>query len=110
MEEVKIEEDKAGAAEAAEDKLDDQMLQNTNNILENTKENQFSVINPKLSGNHIVYQCGGVDSEGTWTGERRFKEFAALHEKLEEHWPGIPIPQLPSKRRMGNNMESKFVN
>ena len=39
MEEVKIEEDKAGAAEAAEDKLDDQMLQNTNNILENTKEN-----------------------------------------------------------------------
>ena len=33
-----------------------------------------------------------------------------MHEKLEENWPGVPIPTLPSKRRMGNNMESKFVN
>ena len=38
------------------------MMQNTNNILENSKESLFSVINPKLSGNHIVYVCNGVDS------------------------------------------------
>ena len=54
MEEQKIEEEKV-TQQDAEDKLEDQMLKNTNNILENSKEFQFNVINPKLSGNHIVY-------------------------------------------------------
>lgn len=65
MEEQKIEEEKV-TQQDAEDKLEDQMLKNTNNILENSKEFQFNVINPKLSGNHIVYQCMGVDSQGAW--------------------------------------------
>ena len=38
MEEQNLEEEKVGKQEEAEDKLEDQMLQNTNDILVNSKE------------------------------------------------------------------------
>ncbi len=44
-----------------------------------------------------------------WEGERRFNEFYKLHGKLEERWPGIPIPNLPPKKAIGNK-DLKFIN
>ena len=32
-----------------------------------------------------------------------------LHQKLEKRWPGIPIPQLPPKKAVGNK-DIKFIN
>ena len=32
-----------------------------------------------------------------------------MHFKLEQRWPGIPIPQLPPKKAIGNK-EVKFIN
>lgn len=49
-----------------------------------------------------MYECRGVDDKGTWTGMRRFNEFYILREKLEQNWPGVPIPQLPPKKAVGN--------
>ena len=67
------------------------------------------MINPQNSGGHIVYSCKGIDSQGTWEGDRRFNEFYKLHEKLEQRWLGIPIPQLPKKKAIGNK-DIKFIN
>jgi hypothetical protein len=42
--------------------------------------------------NTIYYHCKGIDKNGVWEGDRRYKEFYKLHEKLKQKWPGIPIP------------------
>ena len=62
-----------------------------------------------MKAGHIVYTCKGSDSEGVWEGERRFNEFFRLAEKIEQRWPGIPIPQLPPKKAIGNK-DIKFIN
>jgi hypothetical protein len=46
---------------------------------------------------------------GVWEGERRYNEFYKLYEKLEQRWPGIPIPCLPPKKAIGNK-EIRFIN
>lgn len=81
-----------------------------NEILESSRELRFTVQDPKLQGSHWVYTCSGVDSKGDWSGQRRFKEFAALHEKLEQNWPGMPVPTLPAKG-MGqlDNSNKRFI-
>jgi len=56
-----------------------------------------------------VYTCRGSDANGLWEGERRFNEFYKLLSILETRWPGIPIPQLPPKKAIGNK-EIKFIN
>jgi hypothetical protein len=60
-------------------------------------------------GGHIVYKCRGADNQGTWEGERRYNNFFALREKMEQRWPGIPIPQLPPKKVLGSK-GLKFIN
>jgi len=50
-----------------------------------------------------------MDKTGSWEGERRFNEFFKLREKLEQTWPGIPIPNLPPKKSIGNK-DIKFLN
>lgn len=50
-----------------------------------------------------------MDKNGNWEGERRFNEFFKLKEKLEQTWPGIPIPNLPPKKSIGNK-DLKFLN
>ena len=56
-----------------------------------------------------MYACKGTDSNGSWEGQRRFNEFYMLHQKLEKRWPGVPIPQLPPKKAVGNK-DIKFIN
>ena len=50
----------------------------------------------------------GVDSEGAFEDVRRFSQFFALKNALQQRWPGIYIPALPEKKLVGNN-EAKFV-
>ena len=47
---------------------------------------------------HIKYTVVGVDSDGSFTEARRFREFNALRETLVARWPGIYIPALPEKK------------
>lgn len=56
-----------------------------------------------------MYTCKGTDTNGSWEGQRRFNEFYMLHQKLEKRWPGVPIPQLPPKKAVGNK-DIKFIN
>ena len=85
--------------------LGDNFFQKKNDILETQTEMKHTVGFPTKVRNHMEYHCVGFDSKGKWDGNRRYKEFAALHEKLEERWPGIPIPSVPHKRMLGNNTE-----
>lgn len=56
-----------------------------------------------------MYKCKGMDSQGAWEGDRRYNEFHKLREILELRWPGIPFPQLPPKKAIGNK-DIKFIN
>jgi len=56
-----------------------------------------------------VYSCKGVDNAGQWEGTKRYSEFHKLHEVLDSRWPGIPIPNLPPKKAIGNK-DVKFIN
>ena len=77
--------------------------------MEESNEIFFQCLNPQNKNGHIVYTCKGVDEQGDWAGERRYNEFHALREKLEQRWPGIPIPRLPAKKAIGNK-DIKFIN
>lgn len=77
-------------------------------MLDTGVEAEFQCTEPHPVSGHIVYKCKGSDSQGTWEGERRYNEFYKLQEKLEQRWPGIPIPQLPPKKAIGNK-EQKFL-
>ena len=75
---------------------------------EDPKLRQFTVKNPiKVSG-HIKYSVTGVDSEGPFEDQRRYKEFFALRNTLAQRWPGIYIPPIPEKKLVGNN-DDEFV-
>lgn len=43
---------------------------------------KFSVSNPIKSGNHFKYTVNGVDDEGPFEEQRRFREFYALKNAL----------------------------
>jgi len=62
-----------------------------------------------MKDGHIVYTCKGIDKQGVWMGDRRYNEFFKLHEKLKQKWPGVPLPQLPKKKSIGNK-DVKFIN
>ena len=49
---------------------------------------------------YVSYKVGGssMDSEVT----RRYSDFFALREKLQERWPGVYIPNVPPKKAVGN--------
>ena len=89
--------------------MDEQVYSQSNDIMDDSVEQEFQCINPQMKSGHIVYTCKGVDCQGAWEGERRYNEFHKLHEKLEQRWPGIPIPQLPPKKAIGNK-DIKFIN
>jgi sorting nexin-1/2 len=57
---------------------------------------------------HTKYIVNGVDSEGPFEEQRRFKHFFALKNALTHRWPGIYIPALPEKKLVGNN-DNKFI-
>ena len=89
--------------------MDENVFKESNVVAEDEAELEFKVINPQTKSSHISYTCKGTDSQGSWEGERRYSEFFKMHEKLEARWPGIPIPQLPPKKAIGNK-EVKFIN
>lgn len=62
-----------------------------------------------MKSGHIEYKCSGVDAQGNWEADRRFNQFFKLVEKLEQRWPGVPIPTLPPKKAIGNK-DLKFIN
>jgi sorting nexin-1/2 len=68
---------------------------------EDPKVKLFDVKNPIKQSGHIKYTVSGVDSEGPFDQQRRFREFFALKNTLAIRWPGIYIPALPEKK-VGN--------
>jgi len=44
----------------------------------------------------------GKDRQGVWEGKRRYNEFFLLHEVLCRRFPGVPVPQVPPKKAIGN--------
>jgi len=89
--------------------MDEAVYDQQNELVEEGSEADFRCFNPQLRNGHIVYTCKGCDNDGGWEGERRYNEFFKLAEKLEQRWPGIPIPQLPPKKTIGNK-DIKFIN
>ena len=77
--------------------------------MEDSIEQEFQCLNPQTRSGHIVYTCRGSDASGCWEADRRYNEFHKLHSILEQRWPGLPLPQLPPKKAIGNK-EIKFIN
>mmetsp|Transcript_39706 Transcript_39706/g.60850 ORF Transcript_39706/g.60850 Transcript_39706/m.60850 type:complete len:311 (+) Transcript_39706:22-954(+) len=103
-------EDRKPDEETEEDpNVDALVFEQSNDLMNEGHEQDFQCINPQNRSGHIVYTCKGSDAQGMWEGERRFNEFYKLHNKLEERWPGIPIPNLPPKKAIGNK-DIKFIN
>lgn len=73
------------------------------------RESEFMVLKPTMTGGHIVYFVKGCDNQGPWEGQRRYNEFYLLRGIIEQRWPGVPIPQLPPKKSIGNK-DIKFIN
>ena len=59
---------------------------------------EFAVIEPRKTGGVNRFTVTGHDSEGPFKALRRYSEFEALRNHLRENWPGIFIPQVPSKK------------
>ena len=114
QEEAKVTEQIASTGPDAKENKEDEdgdgeVYNQTNEVLEEGNERQFTIINPSMKNGHIEYSCSGVDEQGSWQGDRRYNEFFKLVEQLEKRWPGIPIPTLPPKKVIGNK-DVKFIN
>ena len=69
---------------------------------------KFIVVDPAKVGGTVKYTVAGVDDEGDFRCNRRFKEFHALSVQLRTRWPGVYIPSMPEKKLM-NNTDSEVV-
>ena len=63
---------------------------------------EITIFDPQLKSNtftkHVLYSISGIDSIGSFSNFRRFKEFIALRKVLTNQWPGCCVPTLPPKR------------
>ena len=89
--------------------LDENIFNQNNELMDESSEQCFACTHPQNKSGHIVYKCKGSDAQGMWEGDRRYNEFHKLHEKLDQRWPGIPLPMLPPKKAIGNK-DIKFIN
>lgn len=64
--------------------------------------------NPVKVGGHFKYTVTGVDDEGEFKEQRRFREFNALSVVLRMRWPGCYIPAIPEKHLVNSN-DSQFI-
>jgi hypothetical protein len=48
-------------------------------------------------GQVVKYTVSGQDSEGRFEVQRRYNEFLALNQQLNERWPGCYVPAIPEK-------------
>jgi hypothetical protein len=64
--------------------------------------NQFSVNFPHKSKgkDYYVYTVTGVDKEGPFEVQRRYKEFNLLRIVLVQRFPGLYVPPIPLKKTM----------
>ena len=109
-EEKKVSDDKMEDVDMDDvNNLDENIFDHENELMDDSKESSFQCTHPQNKNGHIVYICKGSDSQGLWEGDRCYNEFYKLHEKLEQRWPGIPLPLLPPKKAIGNK-DIKFIN
>jgi hypothetical protein len=59
-------------------------------------------------GDHILYVVRGVDFQGRFEILRRFSDFWALRTSFVDRFPGLYIPPLPGKQKLGNK-KAEFV-
>jgi len=50
----------------------------------------------------VKYTVVGRDSEGDFEIQRRYNEFLALNQQLNERWPGCYVPAIPEKQMLGD--------
>jgi hypothetical protein len=88
---------------AGDDQMNDPTVyEKDSETLMNDYEMEFSVRNPQDNGGHITYDTRGKDRQGVWEAKRRYSDFFLLWEYLCRRFPGIPIPQPPPKKAIGN--------
>ena len=75
---------------------------------EDPRVSKFTVTNPVKVGGHFKYTVTGVDDEGEFNQQRRFREFNALSQILRMRWPGCYVPAIPEKKLV-NNSDSEFL-
>lgn len=52
---------------------------------------------------HVIYNIVGNDETESYDVMRRYSEFNFLRKKLNERWPGVFIPAIPTKQILGKN-------
>lgn len=50
----------------------------------------------------VKYTVTGQDRQGRFEVQRRYNEFLALMEQLNERWPGCYVPAIPEKQMFGD--------
>ena len=68
------------------------------------EDSAFSVGDP-IIGSHVQYMVKGIDNDGQFEGMRRYNDFFNLRATLLQRWPGIFIPPIPPKKKVGNKVE-----
>lgn len=68
------------------------------------KASAFMVTNPhKPRGcDYFQYAVLGVDRLGKFEVYRRYSDFAALRELIVDRFPGMYVPPLPKKKKLGS--------
>lgn len=82
-EDKKIDDVQQVKEDAEEVNIDANVYEQSNDLMNEGNESEFSCFNPQSRSGHIVYSCKGSDAQGLWEGERRYNEFFKLHEKLD---------------------------
>lgn len=59
-------------------------------------------------GSVVKFRVQGRDSQGPFEVQRRYNEFLALNEQLNERWPGCYVPAIPEKQIFGDK-EDGFI-
>lgn len=75
---------------------------------EDPRVQKFTVTEPLKVTGHVKYTVTGIDDEGEFKEQRRFREFHALSVVLRTRWPGCYVPAIPEKK-MINNSDTQFI-
>lgn len=87
---------------------DDSVMDAAEEEPEDPRVQKFTVTNPSKTSGHVKYTVTGIDDEGEFKENRRFREFHALSIVLRTRWPGCYIPAIPEKKLMNNN-DAQFI-
>lgn len=87
---------------------DDSVMADADEEPEDPRVQKFTVTNPTKAAGHTKYTVTGIDDEGEFKENRRFREFHALSIVLRTRWPGCYIPAIPEKKLLNNN-DAQFI-